>query len=293
MKLPPIDIGNIDFKLTIGGLVLNVMYVKFGYFYSSMPEHSHSLGSYELHYIPSGQGVLIAQGNRYQIKPGTLFMTGPDVTHEQITNPNDPMAEYCIFFEILSNDSASMNKHSILRDNILSELLISTPFWFGTDNGGLMKLFEMLADELAHYRIGLHHMATNILEMILIQTIRQYSETHASTSVPLKSLDDSRMVIIENSFLFQYATITLSQLAEMLGLSTRQTERAVQKQYGMSFMEKKKQARMSAASHLLLTTELSVTAIARQIGFTTVEQFSNAFKKFYGMTATQYRKKQV
>lgn len=167
-------------------------------------------------------------------------MTGPNVTHEQIKNQNDPMAEYCIFFEILSNDSATINKHSTLKEDILSKLLVSTPFWFGTDSGGLMELFEMLANELSQDRLGLHHMATNILEMIVIHTIRQYAENHGSTPIPLKSLDDKRMVIIENSFLYQYSTITLSQLAEMLGLSTRQTERTVGKQYGMSFTEKRR-----------------------------------------------------
>lgn len=291
MNLPPINIGNMDIKLALGGFVLNVLYVKFGYFHSSMREHSHSNGSYELHYIPSGQGILVAKGERYPLTPGTLFMTGPDVAHEQIPDHSDPMAEYCIFFEVLAGDSQlTVSKYSTYKDNLLSELLVNTPFWIGPDNENMMVLFEMLADELSSKRLGFHHMATNILEMIVTRMVRHYTEHSSSLlDVPVKTLDDSRLLTIENSFLYEYPSITLGQLADKLGLSTRQTERTVQKQYGITFKDKKQQSRMSAAAQLLTTTDLSISAITSRIGFATLEQFSHSFKQYYGMTATQYR----
>ncbi|OME44217.1 AraC family transcriptional regulator [Paenibacillus odorifer] len=293
MKLPNINIGNLDIKLTLGEVVLNVLYVKFGYFHIPMPEHSHSQGSYELHFIPTGQGILNAQGNRYAITPGTLFVTGPDVVHEQIPDLEDPMAEYCIFFEILPGNSISPNvKRSFVREPSLPELLVSTPFWIGQEDGKMLELFQMLAEELSLQQIGVHHMATNILEMIVICLLRHYRENHTTVpSLPLKTLDDSRLLMIENSFLYHYSSISLQQLANELGLSTRQTERMVHKQYGMSFKDKKLHARMAAASRLLLTTETSIGLIAAQVGFATPEQFSNVFKKYFGMTATKYKKK--
>ncbi|MGO4541620.1 AraC family transcriptional regulator [Paenibacillus sp. 2TAB19] len=295
MNLPPINLGNMDIKLVLGDFVLNVLYVKFGYFYSSMREHSHSHGSYELHYIPSGHGILVADGKRYPLTPGTLFMTGPDVAHEQIPDHSDPMAEYCIFFEVLPGDSqTTVSKYSYHKgyhkDILLSELLVNTPFWIGPDNENMMDLFEMLADELSSRRLGFHHVATNILEMNVTKMIRQYRVDNSSpTNVPIKTLDDSRLLTIENCFLYEYSSITLSQLADKLGLSTRQTERTVQKQYGVSFKDKKQQSRMSAAAQLLAETDLSISAIAAKIGFATLEQFSHSFKLYYGMTATQYR----
>lgn len=291
MKLPNINIINMDIKLTLGAMVLNVLYVKFGYFHSTMPEHSHSQGSYEFHYIPTGHGILNTQGIRYAITPGTLFVTGPGIVHEQIPDPEDPMAEYCIFFEILPSHSLpTVVNPTFVIEPTLQELLVSTPFWIGQDSGNMIELFEMLAGELSLQRVGVHHMVTNILEMIVIRLIRHYRENNVSIqSLPLKTLDDSRLLTIENSFLYQYSSITLKQLANQLGLSTRQTERMVHKQYGMPFKDKKLQARMGAASRLLLTTSTSISGIAPQLGFATPEQFSNAFKKYYGMTATQYR----
>lgn len=221
-----------------------------------------------------------------------LFVTGPGIAHEQVPDLTDPMAEYCIFFELLDNQSNSLGSHpSLIKDASLRELLTSNPFWFGQDTGNMMELFEMLANELSLKQLGFHHMVTNILEMIVLRFIRHYSDHHTLKRVsPHKTLDDSRLLYIEKSFLNQYNTITLSQLADRLGISIRQTERAVKKQFGMSFRDKKIQARMSAASRLLLTSHMSISAVATEVGFTTLEQFAYAFKKYFGMTATQYRR---
>jgi len=294
MSLPSIHIDNLDIKLTLDTLSLNVLYVKFGYFYRSMHAHSHSYGTYELHYIPSGSGKLIADGKSFDITPGTLFITGPNVVHEQITNPDDPMAEYCIFFEILPGDiGATTNRKLAKKEPLLQQALLNTPFWIGRESGFLMNMFEVLADQLSKKQIGWYHMVTNLLEIILVSSIQQYSDHHISIEpIPTKTLDDNRLLLIENSFLYHYASITLEQLADLLKLSPRQTQRAVQKQYGKSFHEMKLQARMEAASRRLRDTTLNISVIAIEVGFTSLEQFSNAFKKYYGITPSQYRKKQ-
>lgn len=280
---PPINIGNMDIKLSFGNLILNILYIKFGYFYKTMPEHSHSIGSYELHYIPNGKGTLIADGERYPLETGSLFMTGPSIIHEQIPDHQDPMAEYCIFFEVLPGNRAPISQ--------LSELLLSTPFWIGQDKENVLDLFYMLANELMRKSAGMHHMVTIILEMIVIRLVRQYPENHSvSKSVPIKVPDDLRLLSIENCFLYEYASISLKKLADQLGLSTRQTEREIQRQYGMCFKDKKLNVRMNTASRLLSNTNHSISEIAASVGFATLEQFCHAFKKYFGMSATKFRK---
>ncbi|MFD1887669.1 helix-turn-helix transcriptional regulator [Paenibacillus wenxiniae] len=292
MNLPPIHIEDMNIKLKLDELILNVLYVKFGYFHHSMPKHSHSHSSYELHYIPSGKGHLIADGRHYALTPGTLFMTGPEIEHEQVPDMTDPMAEYCIFFEIVSGQtSAQRDPYYGGNNTLLSQWLIERPFWMGTDTANkMMSLFDMLAHEASLQQIGFHRMIINILELILTQTLRYYDEDHFQPPhVPVKTLDDRRLVTIENSFLYDYHSITLKQLAHQLGLSTRQTERTVHRQYGMSFANKKLQARMEAAVQLLLTTDQTIREVARALGFTTPERFSHAFKQYFHCSPSAYR----
>lgn len=291
MNLPPIHINNMDIKLKLDNLVLNVLYVKFGYFHHTMPKHSHSQGSYELHYIPSGKGLLIANGRHYPLTPGTLFVTGPEIDHEQIPDMTDPMAEYCVFFEVVSRQQHLVeNKRDFPKGELLSQWLLNNPFWIGQDKENLLHLFELLAQEVSLKHIGFHHMTTNLLEMIVTQTIRHYYEDRTTIlKAPLKTLNDSRLVIIENSFLYDYHFITLKQLADRIGLSTRQTERTVRKQYGMTFKDKKLQSRMVAAVQLLLTTNQTIRDIAHATGFATPERFSQAFKDYFKLSPSKYR----
>jgi AraC-like DNA-binding protein len=48
---------------------------------------------------------------------------------------------------------------------------------------------------------------------------------------------------------------------------------------------------MSAALILLLDPNKRITDIALDIGYSSSEHFSNAFKRYFGMTAREYRKK--
>ncbi|MCA0753438.1 AraC family transcriptional regulator [Paenibacillus sp. N4] len=291
MIFPPIRMDHMDVKIPFGDLMLNILYVRFGYFYCSMQEHVHSNKSYEMHFIPQGQGTLVANGKRYPISANTLFMTGPDVAHEQITNPEDPMAEYCICFEVIGNIASMADKTAKGQDLAhLAGILTRTPFWIGQDTQQMLPLFEQLAHETKYQYIGYYSIIAGIIEQIIIKLVRNYTSNQPSIHpVNLKTLDDNRLVIIESSFLGDYASITLHSLADKLGLSVRQTERTLQSHYGVSFTKKRQQARMSAAAYFLVTTQMSVSRIAEQTGFKTLEHFNQTFKKHYGITPTAYR----
>ncbi len=52
----------------------------------------------------------------------------------------------------------------------------------------------------------------------------------------------------------------------------------------------KLEARMAAAETLLRNSSLKITEISNRIGYSSIEHFSNAFKKFYKVSPGQYRK---
>ncbi|SFD49605.1 AraC-like ligand binding domain-containing protein [Paenibacillus catalpae] len=300
MGHPMIQLDNLDLKLSLGRLVLNVLYIKSGFFYHSMPEHRHSNGSYELHYIPSGHGRLIATGREFPLSPGSLYMTGPGIDHEQITDPSDPMFEYCIFFEALPS---GRNHHERLygrsggdSEDIreIARLFLETPFWIGQDSRQLQHVFEKLAWEINTRSIGYRRNITIQLEQIVIGLVRNYTNNQPTLqTAPLKTLDDKRMVLIENNILYNYKHITIRTLADQLGLSVRQTERAVHKQYGMSLREKLLEARLQEAARLLDTTLLTIGEISEQVGYQSSESFTSHFKKWQGLTPSAYRTRTI
>ena len=111
--------------------------------------------------------------------------------------------------------------------------------------------------------------AETLLRQVIILLTRMYgketSPLPARASVPVVTRA-GLMPIIEDAFFYRHQTLTLGQLASLLNLSVRQTQRLLQQNFGKTFSQKLTEARMAAASQYLLTTELSVTEITGLAG---------------------------
>lgn len=267
---------------------LNFVYERFQ---RSIPSHAHGNDSYEIHYISQGRGRALIHGSTYHITPGTLYVTGPHVEHAQVPDPDDPMCEYCIYLKTEKRRRVHTSAEpSPSQENEVLSLFSSTRFWFGQDTQQTGSLFTMLFQELAHKKTGYELQVEALLRQILVHLARSYEKGSRSRASGIIGETDKTSVIIEEYFLYQYAALSLEELSGKLGLGTRQTERLLQKYYGKTFLQKKAEARMSAAATLLSNTEQSITSIAEELGYSSVEHFSSAFRHFYHISPRQYRK---
>lgn len=263
-------------------LVLNIVFEKF---MRSMPRHSHGHNSYELHYIPYGHGTVFINNQLYEIGPNTLYMTGPHIVHEQIPVKDDPMAEYCIYFKLEKKETSLP-----VRDSVASKFE-QTHLWFGQDTQELYPLMQQIFFELEHRYTGYMLQVETLLQQCVIKTVRNYeNRQHSRVHFSPSNLVDSKYIIVEECFLYEYETITLESLAQRLGLSVRQTERFFRDYYGKTFLQKKKEAKMSMAKIYLDHDEINISEIADRLNYSSVQHFSYAFKQYYGMSATSYRK---
>lgn len=267
--------------------IINVLYGKFDH---SIPPHSHANDCYEIHLIASGYGQLLVNNIRYDLIPGSLFITGPNINHEQVPVFPDSMVEYCIYSEV-------KRKKNHFDTNIILDRLIDNPFLFGNDNGKILEIMKEIFRELDTKALGYQKQVELLFSTALINMMRGFMQDHAlqnhqtanisPETTPLS--EQTRSTLIEDAFMTNYNTISLTDLATLLCLSRRQTERLIQKLYGKTFQEKKLEARMSAASLMLKSNKLSITDIAEATGYSTQEYFSNSFRKYYGYSPRQYR----
>lgn len=279
---------NIQFSIeNIQFIALNLVNERF---FRSIPSHSHSSNSYEIHYIPYGYGTAIIEGKKYDITPNTLFITGPHIEHAQEPLAEDPMVEYCIYLKVNSQKGQNTSASQV-------STFINTSFWYGQDSQNMLPLMQQLFYELEVHPIAYQFEVQTLLQQCIIKMVRNYLSTNSAISKPHvqslfghSNLFDQKYIIIEECFLYEYQDITLQKLADRLGLGIRQTERLLKGQYGKTFLQKKTEARMSAAAILLKNPKKSITSISSDLGYSTVEHFSNAFKRFYHCSARDYRK---
>lgn len=65
--------------------------------------HSHAKNGYEIHYIAGGKGVLETEKDRYDIKKDSLYVTGSNVLHKQLSSKDAPVFEISVYLKILGN----------------------------------------------------------------------------------------------------------------------------------------------------------------------------------------------
>lgn len=278
--------SDLDIAFSIESVKFHVSCLIYGCTFQIIQSHSHGSGCYEIHYIPSGRGRAIMDGQSYELSPGILYVTGPGVVHSQISDRSDPVWEYCIYFYI-----SKMEKHPESLSLTIPQIFLNNRFWFGRDSQNILDTMEQLFREFDQKQMGYQQSIELLLKQLVIKLVRNYKKHNtASRFFPPSNLQERGTRIIEEHFLFDYKNSSLNELASQLGLSPRQTQRLLKKLYGKTYIEKRSEARMSMASTLLTETDQTITDISVTLGFATVEYFSNVFRKFYGMSATEYRK---
>jgi AraC-like DNA-binding protein len=84
---------------------------------------------------------------------------------------------------------------------------------------------------------------------------------------------------------------SLARLAREAGYSNEHLRRLCRRQLGRSPMHQVTYLRMRRATELLASTELTIEAIAHEVGYHNPFVFSNAFTKWIGWRPSEYRRK--
>ena len=85
--------------------------------------------------------------------------------------------------------------------------------------------------------------------------------------------------------------ISLSEVAEKFHFSTSTVSRMFVRYMNVNYIDYINQLRFEKAKELLELSELSVSEIAEQTGFESLSYFSRQFKKKYGVSPQEYRRK--
>ena len=232
--------------------------------------HVHEF--FEIEYIISGKGTCIIDGKEYPMRAGTLFFLSPVNTHAV----RDADAELInVMFRLeYSTDLPMLSLFTVFH----------TPC-FLLDVRDRALLHAELA-EIVDTHEGNIRYARRLLECVL--------EKLRLLSAPEK--EHATLPYIRHAIL--YATehfredLSLERTAASLGLSPTYFSELFSREVGISFKQYLDNLRFSHAKELLSFTDLPVSEVHRLSGFTDYANFSRRFKSAFGMTPTDYRRKQ-
>ena len=89
-----------NYSFEIEDVKIRVTMVSYRKFRQVLPMHCHGENIYEIHYVAGGRGTVILDTVSYGIEEGTLYVTGPNVFHEQIPDKDNPVTEFGLYLHV-------------------------------------------------------------------------------------------------------------------------------------------------------------------------------------------------
>jgi AraC-like DNA-binding protein len=140
---------------------------------------------------------------------------------------------------------------------------------------------------------GLVHECSSLGEPGVIQHWTDLIHQYVSRFTHHDAHPDTLSVLWERVTANLASDWSLDRLAREAGYSGEHLRRMCQARLGRSPMQQVSFLRMRRAAELLTSTELTIEAIAREVGYENPFVFSNAFTKRIGWRPSEYRRKRV
>lgn len=158
---------NLNISFTIDHTAFSILNIALERLTRPIPAHSHGENCYEVHYISQGFGLLKNDTCVYDIGPDTLYLTGPNIIHEQTSIPSDPMIEYSVYFHMTCPSEKP----------VFFTPLKNIPFWICQGNKDMHPIFKKLFEELQTQNEGYLLLAASLLQLCICMLVRKCAHT--------------------------------------------------------------------------------------------------------------------
>ncbi|MBQ3088841.1 MAG: helix-turn-helix domain-containing protein [Clostridia bacterium] len=124
--------------------------------------------------------------------------------------------------------------------------------------------------------------------LIIIEVLKAGKTLQTNNSKSTYKYAKAAGEYIENNY---KNNITLNEIAKHLNLAPNYLSQIFPKYYGCGFIEYLNSYRITVAKKLIISTDLSLTEIALDSGFSNHCAFSRAFNKYEGCSAREFKRK--
>lgn len=244
--------------------------------------HAHNV--HELYFLVSGQRRYFIEDTLYDVEVGDLMIIPKAKLHRSLTKGNGPHARYVVYFDekmvdALVNRIGAENYEKLLEFRKLQ----LPPEVFRQVRAGLEQMCaeKQAPDEFSHV------VDTYILENILLLALR-----YGVPKAPVVEKNVSKMQEVAHYINKNLAShISLKDAANVAHMEATYFSKAFKAATGEGFQEYLTKVRLQKAEQLLEHSDLPVSRVAEACGFSAANYFSDVFRRWKGLSPSQYRKK--
>ncbi len=237
--------------------------------------HAHSHTRFEFLYIRKGALRFCSEQTEFLCPRGSVLLTPPALRHT-IFAADTGTETFSFLYE-----PCDIPKD----DPVFDALCVKAPT--------LLTDMPNSCERLTHIREYLCSPTQAHMEKIRGETILLLADTAEallpSTPITGSTAEENRAeqiqtYLAENCFSAECSCLSL---AETLHLSPRQVHRLCIQYYGRPFRALLHGVRMDIAKNRMQNDDVSITALAEQMGYSSVSSFSAAYKRYFGSSPTK------
>lgn len=225
---------------------------------------------YTWHFVISGSGTLEIYGNQYHVTNGQTFFIPPDTPMRYYPQKSAPWEYVWLSF-----------KGDLIEQ--YSELVgfsFQNPICEIRNFEKIKKILKKLLDLLMDDEGGYFRTLSVFYEIMDVLT----AHTELTEIQQVKTLLDENFAI---------PNFSIKQLCHDVNISHAHLLRLFKGAYGVTLIKYITQKRIELACELLRTTDLLVSLVAYSCGFSDETHFMKTFKKEMGLSALQYRHREL
>ena len=250
--------------------------------------HAHE--EYELHLIVATRGKAFVGDYIGEFEPGTLYLTGPNLPHNWVTQdfsaPRIPVRDKLVQF----NDE---NLRSLVRafsefaelSQLLGEARSGIEFTEFDPTVAEARL-ESMRDSSGPERV------VALLRFLLDLNAHKKRKLLSVVTLVNNSKNDkhARIGAVVDYVVDNYSErLSLDEAASKAGMSPSSFSRVFRKKTGNNFVEFVNRVRIGQACNMLYSTDQQIARICFEVGFQNLSNFNRQFLKMKGTTPTAYR----
>lgn len=253
------------------------------------PHWHHEL---ELFYVHQGQVRFTIEQETYDVHEGEALFIPSHLLHKASKDTTKGCSFYAVVFssEILTNSLPYPNAPNYMHPSLFSG--IQNVVHITTETNDTSILLQYIKQLCFLYSVADEECSLEVIGLLLCIWQKLYPTIFSKAEKDLQS--QKTVAQLQNSIYYMQKhytqEITLTDLAKISILSKGYYCTAFKTLYGLTPFEYLNRYRIKKACNDLIHSEMTVIEIMYSCGINNVSYFNRLFKKYMGLSPTQYKK---
>lgn len=284
----------IDFK----EISPNVRYVNLLQCPPAFHEGPRMIYDHQFIYVHKGKGVIEIDGSSYRAVPGDLFFYGPAVAHSLSADEKEPFLLSGIHFDFTGKFADRQFPIGPFGISVFSYELVTEQVQFRDFSGFPAQINLFSDDRVAGLIIEMVRefdegsiFSGSCINGLFSAWLSMVARHTALRGTGIKLKNDVIDQVIRHIHDHYNENLTNKDIGERFHFNPNYLNELMVARTGVSLRQYLIDIRMKKALNLIINTGLSISDIARAIGYNDIHYFSRIFKKKTGFSPEQIKQK--